>query len=113
MRALTTVQEVEGDLVELGARQSGKRELPEWERRRFYCRAARVTPKSKGYAPGWASHQFKQKFKHWPNGYDRVAMSPSVCDPQLGEIAPDRLREEPEARLMAKRAPKRIDPQPL
>ena len=32
----------------------------------------------RGYAPGWAAHQFKEKFAHWPNGYDRVAMEPSV-----------------------------------
>ena len=29
--------EIEGDLVELGGRQSGKRETPEWERRRFFA----------------------------------------------------------------------------
>ena len=42
VRVLTTVREIAGDLVELGARQSGKREIPEWERRRFYSRAARA-----------------------------------------------------------------------
>ena len=74
---MTTVREVDGDLVELGARQTGKRDLKEWERRRFYSELLGYA-EGKGYASGWASHQFKQKFKHWPEGYDRVAMSPSV-----------------------------------
>ena len=71
------VKEVQGDLVELGARRSGKREIPEWERRRFFAELLGLA-EERGYAPGWASHQFKEKFKHWPDGYDRVAMSPSV-----------------------------------
>jgi DNA repair protein RadD len=74
---VTSVKVVDGDLVELGARQTGKRDLKEWERRRFYSELLGYA-EGKGYASGWASHQFKQKFKHWPEGYDRVAMSPSV-----------------------------------
>ena len=77
VRALTTVQEVEGDLVELGARRSGQRDFPEWERRRFFAELLGLA-EGRGYAPGWASHQFRKKFGHWPNGYDRVAMEPSV-----------------------------------
>ena len=77
VRALTTVKVVEGDLVELGARQSGRREVLEWERRRFYSELLGLT-EERGYSQGWAAHQFKQKFSHWPNGYDRVAMEPSV-----------------------------------
>ena len=77
VRALTTVQEVEGDLVELGSRRSGQRDIPEWERRRFYAELLGLA-EERGYAAGWAAHKFKEKFAHWPNGYDRVAMEPSV-----------------------------------
>ena len=77
VRALTTVKVVEGDLVELGARQSGRRAVVEWERRRFYSELLGLA-ELRGYSQGWAAHQFKQKFSHWPNGYDRVAMEPSI-----------------------------------
>jgi DNA repair protein RadD len=75
--SVTAVRVVDGDLVELSSRRSGQRDLKEWERRRFFSELLGLA-EERGYAPGWASHQFKQKFAHWPNGYDRVAMSPSV-----------------------------------
>jgi DNA repair protein RadD len=77
VRALTAVKEVQGDLIELGTRQSGKRDVPDWQRRRFFAELLGLAAERR-YAPGWAAHQFKQKFAHWPNGYDQVAMSPSV-----------------------------------
>jgi DNA repair protein RadD len=77
VRALTMVREIEGDLIELGSRKSGKIEVPQWERRRFFAELLGMA-EERGYAPGWASHKFKERFGHWPNGYDRVAMSPSV-----------------------------------
>jgi DNA repair protein RadD len=77
VRALTTVKVVRGDLIELGARQSGRREVLEWGRRRFYSELLGLA-EEREYSQGWAAHQFKQKFSHWPNGYDRVAMEPSV-----------------------------------
>jgi hypothetical protein len=77
VRALSTVREAQGDLVELGSRKSGKIEVPEWERRRFFAELLGLA-EERGYSPGWASHKFREKFAHWPNGYDPVAMSPSV-----------------------------------
>jgi DNA repair protein RadD len=77
VRVLTTVTEVEGDLVEFGARHSGKIAIKDWERRRFYSELLGYA-EGKGYASGWAAHQYKKKFKQWPDGFDRVAMSPSV-----------------------------------
>jgi DNA repair protein RadD len=78
VRVLSKVLELQGDLVELGARRSGKREIPDWERRRFYAELLGLA-EERGYAPGWASHKFKERFGHWPNGFDRVVMSPSVA----------------------------------
>lgn len=77
MFTVSLVETIDGDLVELGGRQSGKRETPEWERRRFFAQLLGMA-EERGYAAGWAAHQFKEKFAHWPNGYDRVAMEPSV-----------------------------------
>jgi DNA repair protein RadD len=75
--ALSTVKTVQGELIELGARKSGKIELKEWERRRFFAELLGLAEERR-YAPGWASHKFKERFKHWPDGFDRVAISPSV-----------------------------------
>jgi superfamily II DNA or RNA helicase len=78
VRVLSKVLELQGDLVELGARRSGKREIPDWERRRFYAELLGLA-EERGYACGWGAHKFKERFDHWPNGFDRVAMSPSVA----------------------------------
>jgi DNA repair protein RadD len=33
---------------------------------------------TRGYATGWAAHQFREKFDVWPNGYKDVpAMEPT------------------------------------
>jgi DNA repair protein RadD len=31
----------------------------------------------RGYKPGWASHKFKEKFGHWPDGLPRMATPPT------------------------------------
>ena len=32
------------------------------------------------YSPHWPDAMFKERFGHWPNGYDRsVAMEPSIA----------------------------------
>jgi superfamily II DNA or RNA helicase len=77
VRALTMVKEVRGDLIELGGRRSGTIEIREWEQRRFYAELLGLAEERR-YAPGWAAHQFKQKFKRWPDGFDRVPIAPSV-----------------------------------
>ena len=41
-------------------------------------RAARAGRRARAMRRAGRRHQFKQKFGHWPNGYDRVAMEPSV-----------------------------------
>ena len=86
------VKEVQGDLIELGARRSGSDEIREWEQRRFYAELLGLAEERR-YAAGWAAHQFKQKFKHWPNGFDRRGDVAVGFNPKLGEIATDRLRE--------------------
>jgi DNA repair protein RadD len=78
MLAVSMVDVVDDELVELGSRLSGKREIPDWQRRRFYSELLGLT-EERGYSPGWAAHKFREKFAHWPKGYDRVAMEPSVA----------------------------------
>ena len=78
VRALTKVLELQGDLIELGARQSGRREFPDWERRRFFAELLGLAEERR-YAAGWAAHKFRERFGHWPNGFDRLTLSPSIA----------------------------------
>ena len=62
--ATSLVRVATGELVELGMRQSGKREPAEWEKKVFYSELKGL--KKPGYKAGWVSYQFKEKFGHWP-----------------------------------------------
>jgi DNA repair protein RadD len=77
VRAVSTVQAVDGELVELGSRKSGARTWPTWQKQLFYGELLGHA-EARGYSSGWASHKFKERFAHWPNGYPRVAISPGV-----------------------------------
>jgi DNA repair protein RadD len=74
--AASPVRVVDGELVELGARRSGQREPEVWEKRRFFRELQSL--RKPHYSARWADAMFKERFGHWPNGYDRsVAMEPS------------------------------------
>jgi superfamily II DNA or RNA helicase len=75
--AVSTVHEAAGDLVELGARQSGKRPATLFDMDQFFAEL-RGYAKHKGYAEGWAAHKFKEKFGVWPNGVGRNVAAPSI-----------------------------------
>jgi DNA repair protein RadD len=60
--AVTEVHEVEGELVEFGARKSGARKTPEVDKEQFY-RELKWIQGQKGYASGWCWHKFKERFK--------------------------------------------------
>jgi DNA repair protein RadD len=76
--ATSMVREAEGELVELGSRRSGARESEVWEKRRFFSELQSL--RKPHYSDRWSDAMFKQRFGHWPNGYDRsVAMEPSLA----------------------------------
>jgi DNA repair protein RadD len=76
--AKTDVKHRAGELVELGARRSGQREPEVWEKRRFFSEL--LSLRKPHYSARWPDAMFKEKFKHWPNGYDRsVAMEASIA----------------------------------
>lgn len=77
IRAKTEVESVDGELVELGARRGGAREPEVWEKRRFFSEL--LSLRKPHHKPHWADAMFKQKFGHWPNGYERIAMEPSLA----------------------------------
>jgi hypothetical protein len=59
-----TVRVAAGELVELGARQSGKSAPADWEKKVFFSELMAL--KKPRYKSGWASAQFREKFGHWP-----------------------------------------------
>jgi DNA repair protein RadD len=67
--------ETEGELVEVRpASQIEKRAV--WDE---LCTVA----ESRGYAPGWAAHQFKSRFRTWPpNTFPRPQSGPSSSTPE-------------------------------
>jgi DNA repair protein RadD len=75
--AVSTVHDAEGDLVELGARQSGKRQATLFDMAQFFAEL-RGYAQHKGYAEGWAAHKFKEKFGVWPNGVGKNVVAPSL-----------------------------------
>ncbi len=54
----TPLEEHDGELVEVS-------EVDENARRDAFAQL-QATGESRGYAPGWAAHQYKARFKHWP-----------------------------------------------
>ena len=75
--AKTDVKHRDGYLVELGARQSGKRQPTLFDMAQFFAEL-RGYAKHKGYAEGWAAHKFKEKFGVWPDGVGRNVVAPSL-----------------------------------
>jgi DNA repair protein RadD len=76
IRVRTDVESVDGELIELGARRGGAREPAVWEKRRFFSEL--LSLHKPHHRPRWPDAMFRQKFGHWPNGYDRVAMEASI-----------------------------------
>ena len=77
IRARTDVEAREGELIELGSLRTGRREPEIWQKRRFFSEL--LSLRKANHSPRWPDAMFRQKFGHWPNGYDRVAMEPSVA----------------------------------
>ena len=77
IRARTNVAAAAGELVEIGSRRSGKREPEVWEKRRFFSEL--LSLQKPHHKLHWADAMFRQKFGHWPNGYERIPMEPSLA----------------------------------
>jgi DNA repair protein RadD len=76
--AASMVHEADGELVELGSRKSGAREPEVWEKRRFFGEL--LSLRKPQYSARWPDAMFKERFGHWPNGYDRsVAIEASIA----------------------------------
>jgi DNA repair protein RadD len=76
MRSLTTVRAAEGTLVELGSLRSGRTESTIADKAIFYAELKGYA-EARGYADGWASHKYREKFKTWPND-PRIKCGPAI-----------------------------------
>jgi DNA repair protein RadD len=81
IHARTEVEEVDGELVELGSRRSGDKWPDVGERANFYGELLWIA-RDRGYAPGWASHKYRERFGAWPN--DPRINCAAVSPPSLG-----------------------------
>jgi hypothetical protein len=61
--AATPIVEKVGELVELGSNQRGK--VIQFDEALWHGALVKIG-RQKGYAPHWASHQFKTRFGYWP-----------------------------------------------
>jgi DNA repair protein RadD len=77
--AKSDVVHIDGELVELGSRQSGKRQPADWEKRVFYAEL-RGYASHKGFKEGRAAHKVHERFGHWPprDWASQPPISPSV-----------------------------------
>ena len=57
---------VDGELVEFGALRSGCKAYGIAKMAEFHGEL-RWIAQDRGYAPGWASHKYREKFGIWPN----------------------------------------------
>lgn len=70
---LTSVIVRDGTLVEYGQTKSNKSAFTDKDKVKFYAELMGYGI-NRGFARGWAAHNFKARFGHWPNGasYDDV-----------------------------------------
>jgi DNA repair protein RadD len=78
IHAKTRVEAVDGELVEFGARRSGKREVEVFEKKRFYAELLGYADR-RGFKRAWAFHKFVERYKHPPAGYEQVSVEPSLA----------------------------------
>src|ERR1700722_18883150 len=64
--AVSQVREVQGELVELGARRSGEKAPDIAEKGAFFGELLWIV-RDRGYSSGWAAHKYREKFGVWPN----------------------------------------------
>jgi superfamily II DNA or RNA helicase len=77
--AVALVHVHDGELVELGSNQSGKRGLSDTDKRSFFRELLAL--KKPHYKDGWIAAQFRNRFGHWPPlNYDQLApAAPSLA----------------------------------
>ncbi len=70
------VEVEDGELIELGAASRENRHAAKAEQQRWFSMLLGVA-ETRGYKPGWAAANFRDKFGHWPDGLDKRPCEPS------------------------------------
>lgn len=76
-----TVETVDGELVELGAKPAKIKRVKLVEPV-FYAQLLGYAAE-KQYKPGWAAQKFREKFGVWPNGPHVKDVHPAICGPEV------------------------------
>jgi superfamily II DNA or RNA helicase len=74
------VEHEDGELIELGARRSGK-PAPTFTEKAIFHAELKGYAQQRGYVDGWVSHKYREKFGVWPNDprfKTAPALSPSL-----------------------------------
>jgi superfamily II DNA or RNA helicase len=66
IQARTEVKSIDGELVELGSHHSGAKNPDIGEKAAFYSELLWIA-RERGYASGWVSHKYRERFGVWPN----------------------------------------------
>ena len=70
------VEHQDGELIELGARRSG-RASPTFAEKAIFHAELKGYAERRGYADGWVSHKYRQRFGVWPND-PRIKSGPPI-----------------------------------
>jgi hypothetical protein len=65
-RVFTAVNAVDGELIEIGSRRSGKQEASIADKAAFFGELLWLK-ETRGRRDGWEAHQYRAKFGVWPN----------------------------------------------
>ena len=65
----TEIEHRDGELIELGTRQTKRNATHIFAEQEDFYGELRWIASARGYAPGWASHKFKERFRIWPNDW--------------------------------------------
>lgn len=65
----TDVEHRDGELVELGARPTKRNAASIFAEQEEFYGELKWIASVRGYAPGWASHKFRERFGVWPNDW--------------------------------------------
>ena len=67
--ARTMIEHVDGELIELGAKPTKRSATQEFLEQENFYGELRWIATVRGYAAGWAAHNFRQRFGIWPNDW--------------------------------------------
>lgn len=78
-KRLSTVESVPGHLVELEAGNKANKNTP-WEQKITFYAGLKTIAERRGYKPGWAANQYREKFGVWPNDERVRHVAPGPVD---------------------------------